>query len=129
MNFDKFKINYSPYPYIEINDFISKNYSSKLRNEILSYDSFDDKVMVNRNRINKGSKNFEKIISNSENINQIYEYLNDIETFKKFYSLFDLKKSQWIITENLNNFSKKNFGKQSNSHYEKIIKFLAEKKF
>ena len=128
MNFDKLKINYSPFPYIEISDFISKNYSSKLRNEILSYDGFDDKVMVNRKRINKGSKNFEKIISNSDNINQIYEYLNDIETFKKLYSLFDLKKSQWIITENLNNFSKKNFGKQSNSYYEKIIKFFAEKK-
>ena len=74
MNFDKLKINYSPFPYIEINDFISKNYSSKLRNEILSYDGFDDKVMVNRKRINKGSKNFEKIISNSDNINNIYEY-------------------------------------------------------
>ena len=128
MNFDKLKINYSPFPYIEINDFISKNYSSKLRNEILSYDGFDDKVMVNRKRINKGSKNFEKIISNSGNINQIYEYLNDIKTFKKLYSLFDLKKSQWIITEKLNNFSKNNFGKQSDSYYEKIIKFLAEKK-
>ena len=128
MNFDKLKINYSPFPYIEINDFISKNYASKLRNEILSYDGFDDKVMVNRKRINKGSKNFEKIISNSGNINQIYEYLNDIKTFKKLYSLFDLKKSQWIITGSLNNFSKNNFGKQVGIYYEKIIKFLAEKK-
>ena len=56
MNFDKLKINYSPFPYIEINDFISKNFSSKLRNEILNYNDFDDKVMVNRQRINKGSK-------------------------------------------------------------------------
>ena len=99
-----------------------------LSNEILNYNDFDDKVMVNRQRINKGSKNFKNIISNSDNINQIYEYLNNIETFKKLYSLFDLKKSQWIVTENLNNFSKKYFGKQSDSYYEKIIKFLAEKK-
>ena len=84
MNFDNIKIFYKPYPYLIINNFLTEEYSSKLKKDILEFNNFDDKVMVNRNRINKGSKNFTKILSTSENINKFYNTLNSMKNYNIF---------------------------------------------
>ena len=112
MNFKNIEIIYKPYPYLIINDFISEEYSTDLKKDILNFSNFDDKVMVNRNRINKGSKNFTKILSTSKSIKKFYSDLNSMETFDKFYKLFNLKNSSWKIDEKVKYFSKNNYGKQ-----------------
>ena len=43
MNFDDIKIFYKPYPYLIINNFLSEEYSSKLKKDILEFNNFDDK--------------------------------------------------------------------------------------
>ena len=62
--------------------------------------------MVNRSRINKGSKNFANILSTSENINKFYNTLNSMEMFHKFYNLFNLENSNWKVNEKLKYFQK-----------------------
>ncbi len=127
MNFDDIKIFYKPYPYLIINNFLSEEYSSKLKKDILEFNNFDDKVMVNRSRINKGSKNFANILSTSEHINKFYNTLNSMEMFHKFYNLFNLENSNWKVNEKLQYFSKNYFGKQKDDFYENFIKFLTSK--
>ncbi len=128
MNFEDIEIFYKPYPYLIINNFLSEEYSLKLKRDILDFNNFDDKVMVNRNRINKGSKNFSKILFTSKNINKFYNTLNSLETFYKFYNLFNLKNSDWRVDEDLKYFSKNYYGKQKDDLYENLIKFLTSKK-
>jgi hypothetical protein len=127
MNFEKKNYFYKPFPFIIIKDFMNKDFSTHLKNEIINFDNYDDKVMVNRKRIYKGSKNFNKLLLSSKCASQIYNNLNSIEMFKFFYNLFDLKKSNWKVKDNLGNFSKNYFGKQEDTIYESIVKFLALK--
>ena len=127
MNFKNIEIIYKPYPYLIINDFISEEYSADLKKDILSFNNFDDKVMINRNRINKGSKNFTKILSTSKSIKKFYSDLNSMETFDKFYKLFNLKNSSWKIDEKVKYFSKNNYGKQKDDFTENLVKFLTSK--
>ena len=127
MNFKNIEIIYKPYPYLIINDFLSEEYSTDLKKDILEFNNFDDKVMVNRNRINKGSKNFANILSTSENINKFYSDLNSMETFDKFYNLFNLENSSWKIDEKVKYFSKIIMVNRKMIFTENFIKFLTSK--
>ena len=72
MNTDKFKIFYHPWPHIIFDDFLNYKECEGIIKEILNQPKYDDKVMVNRNRIFKGSKNFKNILSKSPNMKHIY---------------------------------------------------------
>ena len=56
MNISSFEIYYEPWPHIIINNFLDNQQCQGIIKEILAQPNFDDKVMVNRNRIFKGSK-------------------------------------------------------------------------
>ena len=81
MNFNNLKINYKPWTYAVVDNFLSKKEISALKKEITNFKSFDDKVMVNRNRINKGSDNFNNIIQHSKNIKKLYNQINSLKFF------------------------------------------------
>ena len=73
MNINNFNISYEPWPHIVFNNFLNNQQCEEIIKEILNQPKYDDKVMVNRNRIFKGSKNFDKILSKSPNMKNIYE--------------------------------------------------------
>ena len=128
MNINNPKIFYEPWPHLIIENFLDMDFSSTLKDEIFKFKNTDDKVMVNRERINKGSKNFKQIIKHNHNSNEIFKFLNKLETFKTIYDYFDPSKMEWIINENLENFSENYYGKQYDSISEKLTKFLVSKK-
>lgn len=125
MNTDKFKIFYHPWPHIIFDDFLNYKECEGIIKEILNQPKYDDKVMVNRNRIFKGSKNFKNILSKSPNMKHIYEYLNKFKTFKVFNDLFDQSKIGWTLNEEVSSFSDNYSGKQKDDFFENFIKFLA----
>ena len=47
-------------------DFLNNKECNQIIEEMLNQPKYDDKVMVNRNRIFKGSKNFNSILENSK---------------------------------------------------------------
>ena len=125
MNFKKIKKSYSPWTFAIVDNFLNPNEILKIKKEILNYKSFDDKVMVNRTRINKGSKNFNRIIQDSKNIKKFYNKINSINFYKKIRSLFDDKKLHWFPETQFSAYSKSFYGEQRFSLKEKIIKKLS----
>ena len=128
MNLNNPKIFYSPWPHLIIEDFLEEDFSLSLKEEILNFKNTDDKVMVNRERINKGSNNFKKIINTKNNANVIFKFLNNIDTFKKIYNYFNGDKIEWIVSDKLENFSETYYGKQYDSFLEKLTKLMVSKK-
>ena len=57
MNFKKIKTYYKPWAFAVVNNFLSRQEILNVKREILKIGNFDDKVMVNRKRVNKGSTN------------------------------------------------------------------------
>ena len=84
MNFNNLKISYKPWTYAIVDNFLSKKEILALKKEIINFKSFDDKVMVNRNRINKGSDNFKKIIQHSKKYQKLYNRINSLKFIKRF---------------------------------------------
>lgn len=128
MNINKFKIFYEPWPHIVFDDFLDNQQCQGIIKEIIDQPYYDDKVMINRNRIFKGSKNFNNILLKSPNMKHIYEYLNKFKTFKVFDDLFDKSKLEWKLNEKIVSFSENFSGKQKDSFFESFIKFLSNKK-
>ena len=128
MNIDNFKIYYEPWPHIVFDSFLSNEQCKGMIKEILDQPKYDDKVMVNRNRIFKGSRNFNNILSKSPNMKNIFEYLNKFKTFTIFNNLFDQTKIHWKLTEEINSFSANYSGKQKDNLFENFVKFLSNKK-
>jgi len=60
MNINNFQIFYKPWPHIMFDDFLNNEQCNQIIEEMLNQPKYDDKVMVNRNRIFKGSKNLFK---------------------------------------------------------------------
>ena len=125
MNFKNIKINYEPWTYAVVDNFLSKKEILNLKKEIINFKSFDDKVMINRNRINKGSDNFNKIIQHSKNIKKLYNRINSQKFYQKVYNFFDPLKIQWTPEADFKKYSKNFFGEQKFSLKEKIIKKLS----
>jgi Rps23 Pro-64 3,4-dihydroxylase Tpa1-like proline 4-hydroxylase len=125
MNFKKFKAYYSPWTFAVIDEFLNNKEILNLKKEILRFDKFDDKVMGNRSRINKGSSNFYKILKESKNIKNFYKKINSARFYKKIYSLFEEEKLGWLPKANFFKYSKDFFGEQKFSLKEILIKQLA----
>ena len=125
MNLKNFNVFYEPWPHIVFDDFLNNHQSKEIIREILEQPNYDDKVMINRNRIFKGSKNFFNILSKSQKMNEIYEYFNKLETFENLKIFFQKEKISWKLSESIAAFSKNGSGKQYDSILEKMIKFLA----
>ena len=59
MNLEKNKVFYEPWSFAIIEDCLNKKEISQVKKEIVNCTNYDDRVMVNRKRIHKGSKNFQ----------------------------------------------------------------------
>ena len=105
MNFKNIKINYEPWTYAVVDNFLSQKEILNLKKEIINFKSFDDKVMINRNRINKGSDNFNKIIQHSKNIKKLYNRINSQKFYRKVYNFFDPLKIQWTPEADFKKYS------------------------
>lgn len=125
MNLKNKKIFYKPWPYMVIEDFLKKDEINKIKNEILVNNDFDDKVMTNRRRINKGSTNFINLTKKSKAIKNIFNKLNSQKFYQEVSKIFDKKKLTWIPDENFSLYSKDFFGEQKFSFKEKITKILS----
>ena len=113
----------------DFNNFLNNQQCEEIIKEILNQPKYDDKVMVNRNRIFKGSKNFDKILSKSPNMKNIYEYLNKFKTFNVLNNLFDHSKIQWKLNEKIFSFSDNYSGKQKDDLFEMIFFIIIPKHF
>ena len=118
-NYKKIK---SDYPVVIIEKFLNKKTCDLIINEIKKFNKFDDRVMVSRNRINKGSFNFEKFITNSKISRKLYDKLNKYSSYNQMKNLLEVKKSNWSYTNIIEKFSKTNYGAQKST----ILNFLKD---
>ena len=125
MNFKKKQIFYNPWPFIVIDDFLEKKEILNIKREILNQKKYDDKVMTNRKRINKGSENFQYLTIKSVAVKKFYNQINNEKFYKKIRNFFNDSKLSWIPNEKFSVFSKDFFGEQKFSFKEKIIKGLS----
>ena len=77
LNNYKFQTIDAPYPIGFIDNFIDKKNCESLFTEIVNFTNFDDMVMSGRQRVNKGSKNFNDHLKTSPFLTSLYEKLND----------------------------------------------------
>ena len=122
------KVFYKPWTYGIIENFLSQKEIIKLRKEVLRFNKFDDKVMVNRNRINKGSKNFNELIKRSSSINNFYKKMNSKKFYHEIKSSFNENKIDWMPEDQFSKFSPNSFGEQKFSLKENIIKIFSSLK-
>jgi len=118
-----------PFPLLVVDNFLSNKLCDEFAKEIINFNKFDDKVMVNRNRINKGSENFQKFVLKSNNINKFYKNLNNLNFYKKLQKLLTQKfnNSNWKLNNKITSFSKKNYGLQSGKKRTKNIDKIRKK--
>ncbi len=121
----KIKVFYKPWSYGIIDNFLSPKEILKLKKEVLEFNKFDDKVMVNRNRINKGSKNFNELIKKSKSIDSFYKKINSKTFYNNIKKLFNRKKINWIPNDKFSKFLPNFYGEQKFSLKEEAIKFFA----
>ena len=67
------KIEKVSFPLLVVDNFLSNKLCDEFAKEIINLNKFDDKVMVNRNRVNKGSENFQNFVHKSNNISKFYK--------------------------------------------------------
>ena len=60
--FSHIKTSISSFPVFVIDKFLSKKVCDKIYYEIIKHSKYDDSEMVGRNRINKGSNNFNELL-------------------------------------------------------------------
>ena len=97
----------------------------EIKKEILRFRNFDDKVMVNRKRVNKGSENFKNLTEKSNAVKNLYQKLNTPQFYRKLSNFFDNKKLEWVPSANFSTFSKNFYGEQKFSLKEKIVKLFS----
>ena len=125
MNLKRRQIYYDPWPFMVVDNFLGKNDILRIKNEILNYKNYDDKVMTNRKRINKGSENFQYLTKKSKAVKKLYNQINNEKFYKKIRNFFKDEKLDWIPSEKFSSYSKDFFGEQKFSFKEKIIKGLS----
>ena len=127
MNITKknYKIYAEPWPHLVVENFLNSQEAVKFKNEILNFKNFDDKVMVNRNRVNKGTDNFENLVQKTKYIKKFYQLMNDEKFYKNVRNLFKKIKLRWVPNDQYHTFSKNFFGEQKFSFKEKFIKLLS----
>lgn len=125
MNFKKKQIYYNPWPFMVVDNFLEKKEILSIKREILSHNNYDDKVMTNRKRINKGSENFQYLTKKSKAVKKLYNQINNEKFYKKIRNFFNDDKLNWAPNEKFSLFSKDFFGEQKFSFKEKIVKGLS----
>ena len=116
----------SNFPVLFGNNVVSKNICNLLIKEISNSKSFDDMIMGGRNRINKGSKNFNLYIKNSANSAKLFKLFNSKSFYKKIESLFakNFKNGSWVNLHKPKSFNSKKFTikqKLDSSELKKIL--------
>ena len=116
----------SNFPVLFGNNVVSKNICNLLIKEISNSKSFDDMIMGGRNRINKGSKNFNLYIKNSANSAKLFKLFNSKSFYKKIESLFakNFKNGSWVNLHKPKSFNSKKFTikkKLNSSELKKIL--------
>ena len=119
MNFKNKKTYYSPWAFTVVDNFLNKEEISEIKKEILKFRYFDDKVMVNRKRVNKGTKNFQDLTEKSYAVKNLYRKLNTPSFYRTITNFFDTKKLEWVPYENYSKYSKNFYGEQKFSFKEK----------
>lgn len=125
-----FKYIKNPYPIIIYQSFLDKEVCSQICDDIDSSEYFDDLVMEGRYRINKGSKNFDTLVSSSKPLEEIYRFFNNINVFKNFYNIIFSKKKykDFVPLIYTKQFNPNSFGEQkttfTNLLKKKILNFL-----
>ena len=70
------------FPGVIVEKFLNKNFCNKIIVELNRFNNFDDFVMSGRNRINKGSNNFQKFLENSKFAKNLFKKFNKKKHFK-----------------------------------------------
>lgn len=128
LNLDNYKFQTidAPYPIGFIDNFIDKKNCENLFREIVNFTNFDDIVMSGRQRVNKGSKNFNDHLKTSPFLTSLYEKLNDENFYLSMKKILDnLPNSKnWQTKIDNYKYSKENFGEQKFN----LIKYLRKTK-
>ena len=95
----------------------------KLINEITNAKSFDDLIQGGRNRINKGSKNFNDYLIKSKLSKKLYKQFNTKLFYNKLEEKFrnTFKDCKWINTFKPKKFLKKIY-KQKINEFKRTFK-------
>lgn len=117
------------YPVVKIDNFLEKKFCHNIILEMEKFNVFDDKVMVSRNRINKGSNNFKNFINNSVHSKKLYNKLNTYRCFLFMKRLLNLNNSNWRFFNSIKYFSKTNYGEQETTILTKIKKIFNRTRF
>ena len=118
----EFKLIDAPYPIGFIDKFIDEENCKNLYREILGISNYDDIVMNGRQRVNKGSKNFNEYLKKSPYLSSLYEKMNNENFYLSMKNILDKLPSadKWIAQINNFYYSKENFSEQSFN----LIKYL-----
>ena len=85
----QFELIDAPYPIGFVDNFIDKKDCENLYKEIIDFTNYDDVVMSGRQRVNKGSKNFNEYLKKSPNLLSLYEKLNNKDFYLNMKNILD----------------------------------------
>ena len=122
----QFELIEAPYPICFVNNFIDEKNCEKLYREVLDFSNYDDVVMSGRQRVNKGSKNFNNYLRKSPNLLSLYEKLNNKDFYLNMKNILDNLPSskKWQAQIGDFKYSKEDFSEQSFD----LIKYLRKTK-
>jgi Rps23 Pro-64 3,4-dihydroxylase Tpa1-like proline 4-hydroxylase len=108
------------FPGVVVEKFLNKNFCNKIIVELDRFNNFDDFVMSGRNRINKGSNNFQKFLENSKFAKNLFKKFNKKKTFQNIEKSLS-KVDDFNFNYNVKNysFSKTNYGLQKGTRLVK----------
>ena len=131
LNIKKSEIINSNYPVIKIDNFINNEIAKKITLELDHFSNYDDSVMSGRQRINKGSSNFDNFINSSPYSSNLYNKLNNFKFYKEMSHFLDnlIVNQSWQFLNNINFFCKKSYGKQKSNILDSIYEKLKLYKF
>ena len=122
----RFELIDAPYPIGFVDNFIDKKDCENLYKEIIDFSNYDDVVMSGRQRVNKGSKNFNEYLKKSPNLLTLCEKLNNKDFYLNMKNILGKLPSskKWQAQIDDFNYSKEDFSEQSFD----LIKYLRKTK-
>ena len=116
----------SNFPVLVGDKVVEKNTCNLLIDEISKSKAFDDMIMGGRNRINKGSKNFNNYIKSSNNSAKLFKLFNSKAFYKKIETLFskNFKDGSWTNTHKPKIFNQKKFTIKKKLNSSELKKLL-----
>lgn len=100
------KIYHDPYPILEFNNFLNIE-ESKQATQILKQSIFDETKDGGRKNIRKGSLNFNKFLKKNKIFSDIYNFLNNENTFQYFVRELKILSNQSSSRYEIKNLPKK----------------------